>query len=230
MDNFLNQVVQEAKDNESSAQILNYFQPASERKQLSIHNLICSYLELGNHQVDVEDFLSYCTTHMSEELCTLAEKDTSFQSKSSLWYELRYARITASKIFEAAHCSTKEGALVETIFGASSMTKTDAMRRGLLLEDKVLQVVSKKFNIAFKKTGIILDGKYPSLGALPDAVSEEFVVEIKCPSKKETIKNYLKPNGKITPKCEAQIQWGRFPNFLNFCFKYFMKFYLTRIF
>ncbi|KAJ8966271.1 hypothetical protein NQ314_003639 [Rhamnusium bicolor] len=89
----------------------------------------------------------------------------------------------------ATRCST-EGVLVESIFGATSMTETSAMRRGLMLEEKVLKIVGKKYNTMFKKSGLILCKEYPVLGASPDGISEKYVVEIKCPVKKDIKKLY----------------------------------------
>ncbi|XP_018395225.1 PREDICTED: uncharacterized protein LOC108773788 [Cyphomyrmex costatus] len=59
-----------------------------------------------------EKQLDPAKTEMPIEYCCEVEKATRDQSNCSLWYELRYGRITASKIYEAAHCQTSNGSYV----------------------------------------------------------------------------------------------------------------------
>ncbi|KAJ8913990.1 hypothetical protein NQ315_008982 [Exocentrus adspersus] len=48
------------------------------------------------------------------------------------------------------------------------------------------------------------DKPYPIFGASPDAIIDNFVVEIKCPTKEKTVTNYIKSN-QIVNKYKAQI-------------------------
>lgn len=75
---------------------------------------------------------------------------------------------------------------------------------GKTLEPKVRQVVAAKQNISIKESGLLLNKDFPIFGASPDGISEEFVVEIKCPFSKKNIKNYVQ-DGQITNKYRAQI-------------------------
>lgn len=59
---------------------------------------------------------------MNSKSCEEAALATLEQSDCPLWHELRYARITASKAYEATHCKIFNGSLTET------------MKRGILLE------------------------------------------------------------------------------------------------
>ncbi|KAB0802565.1 hypothetical protein PPYR_04751 [Photinus pyralis] len=142
---------------------------------------------------------------MTPEICNKCFIATKEQSSSVLWHELRYARITASKVYEAARCKTLSGSLVESIFGAK-LKETAAINRGKLLEDEVLSVLQKQLNMKFSKVGLMLSGKYPVLGASPDAVNEEFVVEVKCPSSEKAVNAYVTKDNKIVNKYRAQIQ------------------------
>lgn len=56
---------------------------------------------------------------MQTKACEEAALETRKQSQCPLWHELRYARITASKAYEAAHCKIFDGSLTDTIMGAS---------------------------------------------------------------------------------------------------------------
>ncbi|KYN02978.1 hypothetical protein ALC62_06183 [Cyphomyrmex costatus] len=71
---------------------------------LSIHQLLIDSCKTRGNSA--EDFLQLAKTEMPIEYCCEVEKATRDQSNCSLWYELRYGRITASKIYEAAHCQT----------------------------------------------------------------------------------------------------------------------------
>ena len=51
---------------------------------------------------------------MSMDLCNAAFCNTKDHSECSLWRDLRYCRITASKIFEVLRCKTVERSLVES--------------------------------------------------------------------------------------------------------------------
>lgn len=116
---------------------------------------------------------------------------------------MRYARITASKLYAAAKCKTKEGSLVKQILGASKMYQNAPMKRGKKLEKEILkQLAAKGFRI--KKCGFNVISTHPIFGASPDGIGEDYVVEIKCPISNTTFKDYI-CNGQITDKHKAQV-------------------------
>ncbi|KAJ8721028.1 hypothetical protein PYW08_006493 [Mythimna loreyi] len=82
---------------------------------------------------------------------------------------------------------------------------TPAMKRGRLLEQKIFEVVKKILGKDIKKCGLFISKLHPMIAVSPDGISEQFLVEIKCPFTEETIKNYLQ-DGKPSKKCYAQMQ------------------------
>ncbi|KAJ8684358.1 hypothetical protein QAD02_020150 [Eretmocerus hayati] len=125
------------------------------------------------------------------------------------WFELRYGRITVSIIYEAAVCKTTDGSLVEKILSMNNYDNP-AMERGRRLESQVRSEVQniliRDWNEGKVKTsGLILRRNFPALGASPNGLTETAVVEIKCPSKEQTIANYHDGKG-INNKYKAQIQ------------------------
>lgn len=72
--------------------------------KLSLHQLLIDFCETEKSTAD--EFIEFASSQMSYELCQEAEIKTRDQSNNVLWYELRYGRITTSKIYEAAHCKT----------------------------------------------------------------------------------------------------------------------------
>lgn len=98
-------------------------------------------------KVDVEKIIEVMKSTFTESVIRTIEEATRKQNKSSLWYEMRYGRITASKAHEASVCQTPDGSLVAAIMGAK-IPDTAAMQRGRNLELSVRKTVS---NILKKK-------------------------------------------------------------------------------
>lgn len=122
-------------------QLFQYF-TEHEEKQLSLHILYQQFMNEPHN--DAENFIRFCSSKMTEDKCKIVEQKTSEKSKCSLWFELRYCRITASNAHEAAHCKMLDGSLVERLFGASKKFDTIPMKKGRMLENKVIKEVSKK--------------------------------------------------------------------------------------
>lgn len=185
-----------------------HFKSLTDVEMLSVHHLLSNFLQ-DQQGSTAEEFLNYCSSKMSDTVCKSAEIQTVQQSKSALWHELRYARITASKAHEAAHCHTLEGSLVETILGASSLKDSAAMMRGRKLEKDVRKEVEKLKNIKINVCGLKTLPQHPVMGASPDGISDEYVIEIKCPSTEKAVNKYIK-DGHIAEKYKAQIQMQMF--------------------
>ncbi|XP_031359073.1 uncharacterized protein LOC116182672 [Photinus pyralis] len=98
--------------------LLKYTSDAYEDKFecLSVYKLMCKFAAEGGSECS--DFLKFATTRMIPSVCTDAAKMTKLQAKSPLWHELRFGRITASKLYEFAHCKTADGTLIEGVIGA----------------------------------------------------------------------------------------------------------------
>lgn len=90
-------------------------------------------------------FLNHIKSVLNDDptLIKIAEEKTRQQSNDLLWFDLRYGRITASKLYEVARCKT-DGSLVNQILGISKKYDNIFMKRGRALEDDVLKSVSKK--------------------------------------------------------------------------------------
>ncbi|XP_023312915.1 uncharacterized protein LOC111693009, partial [Anoplophora glabripennis] len=200
---FFNDLIEKAKSEQIYSQISKYnFEiEADQFNRLSIHKLLLMFKNNGG--VHYRDFVQFMSSEMNDNVVKIAEDATKGQRKSSLWYELRYGRITASKIYEAGNCKTSDGTLVETIIGAHKIRETRAMKRGIKLEKEVLRRVEEELKIKLKPCGIILKREYPIFGASPDAIADDFVVEIKCPSSVKALSNYIK-DGLIVNKYKAQ--------------------------
>lgn len=165
---------------------------------LSLFNLIREYA--GD---DPSGFLEFCTERMQEENCYNAQILTVEQADTDLWHELRKGRITASRIHEASRCSMLNGSLTSKIMGVSSGFSF-AMKRGTDLEGHVFAVLKKQYP-SLRNTGLVLDPRFPWMGASPDGISDDFVLEIKCPYTPKTYECYIDVK-KLSKKYFAQIQ------------------------
>ncbi|KAK9885167.1 hypothetical protein WA026_010677 [Henosepilachna vigintioctopunctata] len=134
----------------------------------------------------------------------IIERETKDQHKSSLWHELRYGRITASRAFEFSCCKSSDGNLMSLIMGGK-LPDTSAMKRGRILEDGVRETVSAKLEKQINKSGLMLCKNYPMIAGSPDGICEDSVIEIKCPMSAKTFKNYI-VDGKPALKFYAQMQ------------------------
>ncbi|KAG5867489.1 hypothetical protein JTB14_018598 [Gonioctena quinquepunctata] len=113
---------------------------------------------------------------MSGNLISEVEQDTREQSGSNIWQEMRYGRIAASKAFDVPRCKVLDGCLVEGILGAK-LFQTKAIKRGSKLETAILKSLEMKTGQKCFKAGIFLSQQNPLVGASPDAIDEEFIVD-----------------------------------------------------
>lgn len=133
-----------------------------------------------------------------------SRKRTRDQKDDTLWHELRFGRITASNVYEASRCHTAEGSLVHRIIGAAKVYDNIHKERGRRLEKLIIAEIEKELKLKIEKSGLLLISSLPILGASPDGIGCDFILEIKCPSSEKTIENYL-PKGQISEKCKGQI-------------------------
>lgn len=166
---FFEKVLKCAEEKQLDSQLSRHGFHLKERQvlKLSLHQMLINFCETKKSTAD--EFIEFASSEMTYELCQEAEIKTRDQSNNVLWYELRYGRITASKLYEAAHCKTNDGSFVHTVIGAAKVFDTKEMQRGRILEEKVLEVAVKQLKTSYRDSGFVLQPRYPILGASPDA-------------------------------------------------------------
>lgn len=207
-EDFFQEFIEEGKRAGSNSQLLKHFQQEKSVTSVGLHQLLHSFHLRGGHAY--QKFLIYAKEEMTDNLLEQAAQETRTQSSSNVWFELRYGRITASKIYDAAHTKKFDGTFVNTIIGAHKIVQTKAMKRGLDLEAGVLHVLENKIKKKIQPSGLLLNKNFPELGASPDGTVENCVVEVKCPSSKKSFDRYILSNGSISTKYNAQIQTQMF--------------------
>lgn len=192
------------KTNAYSTQLTRYFKEPSPADKLSIHFLINAIPTVQPYSA--KEFIKYCENNMPSNICEEAQEATKDQSVCPLWHELRYARITASKAYDAAHCKKLDGVLVEQIIGSKKLKDTEAMKRGRNLERLIIKEVEKRIGEKIMNTGLLLNKEYPVIGASPDGVCTRFAIEIKCPFSERAFSRYKTKENKIAAKYMTQVQ------------------------
>lgn len=187
--------------------IVRYSEP-----HLSIDTLYMDHLSIRfaqtRREFSCKNFLTFCQNQMTDDKCGKIFVETIDQSTKAQWYYLRFGRITASKLFEASRCDTADGSLVAALMGSRGFKGNVATKRGQKLETEIFDLLQKKYDNV-QKCGIVLTKNLPQFGASPDGLNSQYVFEIKCPFKEETIKNYVE-NGKVKDKTYFQMQMQMF--------------------
>ncbi|KAJ8668959.1 hypothetical protein QAD02_000218 [Eretmocerus hayati] len=206
---FLQDVISQLGKNQCDTVLSRYTICLIDRKvhNLSIHQMLTLYISQDNHP-SADGFIEFGKKIMDTILCQELEEQTRNQSEDLLWEAVRYARVTASKLDEVAHCKTPEGSLCKQIIGVSKVHDTKYMKRGRILEQRIFDELYRK-GYKVSKCGIFILPAYPILGGSPDGISDDYILEIKCPASESTFKNYLH-NGNITPKYKAQMMLQMF--------------------
>ena len=197
--------ISEAKRKKVDTCELLKYQHDYEHAGVMQYSLHCFFVKQRQEiKMEVERLMEAMNATFDVVAIKMIEEATRQQNKSTLLYELRYGRITASKAHEVSVCRTPDGSLVAAIMGGK-IPDTAAMKRGRDLEERVRKVISKKLKTKIRLCGLYVCQNYPMIAASPDGIANDIIVEIKCPSKAKSMDKYLK-NGVISEKCKAQVQ------------------------
>jgi len=189
---FLQTILKEVEKRKFDCQLSRHFIQFGLDRDLLVHALMLQFCNTNMYK-DADNFLNFASIEMAKRSCGDVAKNTIDQNQSTMWKELRYGRIIASRIYEIAHCKTPQGILVEQIIGALKRD-TNAMERGRRLELEVLKVLEKNLQTRLHRTGLLLSPNFPILAASSDAVGEDFVVEVKCPVSLTSEERYIMKN------------------------------------
>ncbi|XP_048484644.1 uncharacterized protein LOC125490211 [Plutella xylostella] len=197
-------VLEECKKRKMIDSLLCNYSMHKERclRDYSLYNMMLNcYQENSNMTYDT--FKLYGEQIFNTDIRNEIERETRSQADSILWHSLRQGRVTASNIYDATRCTTANGVLVKSIMGGYKVPETKAIQRGKRLEKMVIQQLMTEMNVVIENCGLMLIT--PIIGASPDGLTEEFVIEIKCPFKERTIKNYITENNLVKDKFKSQI-------------------------
>lgn len=199
--NVLASFYEECKKREITNSLIIKYSNETRGLSMNIFDLMLNFAEKDITH-DFNNFQTFLGEIVDENIINDINTKTEGQSNSKYWHTIRQGRLTASKLHEAAHCQT-DGSLVEQILGGYKIPETKQIQRGRTLEDSVLQEIVNKLGVNIRKSGFVLINGI--VGASPDGVADDFVVEIKCPATQKAVRTYLK-DGKIQNKFKAQVQ------------------------
>lgn len=97
--------------------------------------------------LNADNFIKFCSEQMKSERCDKVFDETKDQSLKADWYYQRFARITASRLYEVCHCQKNDGTLVRSIMGARGFKGNNATKRGQLLESVIFEQLKRVQNL-----------------------------------------------------------------------------------
>ncbi|XP_073953228.1 LOW QUALITY PROTEIN: uncharacterized protein [Choristoneura fumiferana] len=111
------------------------------------------------------------------------ERDTILQAESTLWLELRRSLLTASSFSKVCkrRPNTNSAPLVKSLVYSYSLGNVAAVKYGKTNETVAIKQLEKQEGVNVQKCGLFIDSEHFFLGASPDGLFEEGIVEIKCP-------------------------------------------------
>ncbi|KAF4528770.1 hypothetical protein B566_EDAN016958 [Ephemera danica] len=168
------------------------------------------FLESNNQLRSADNFLHFVVNYYTADMISKIEEETREQYLCSAWSKIKCGRVTASILHETAQCKTSNGVLKAKIFGAKSVFLSPAMERGIKLEAEVKKVLEQEASITISESGTFIHPLYPAFAASPDGVTEELVVEVKCPSSHDRVSAYidvksLQPKEKFYSQIQLQM-------------------------
>lgn len=110
-------------------------------------------------------------------------KQTILQSECGEWLELRRNFLTASnfgKVIKRRKTNSCRNIVKNMLYGAA-IDHVSSIQHGRQHEAVALEQLSNLKNIKIDKCGLFIDEVLPFLGATPDGITNDMVVEIKCP-------------------------------------------------
>lgn len=113
----------------------------------------------------------------------IIERETVLQAESALWLELRRCLLTASNFAKVCkrRSNISSAPLIKAMLYSYSLDHISAIQHGKTNEAAALEQLARQEHIDIKKCGLYIDNRHSFLGATPDAVFDDGIVEIKCP-------------------------------------------------
>lgn len=110
-------------------------------------------------------------------------QQTVLQSQCSEWLELRRNLLTASNFGKVIKRRMTQSCrnIVKNMLYSTPIDHVSSIQHGRQYEAVALEQLSKVHNIKIKTCGLYIDDKHPFLGATPDGITDDMVVEVKCP-------------------------------------------------
>ena len=152
------------------------------------------------------------------------------EQRSPEWYSARLGRVTASRIADIM-AKTKTGPsasrknyaaelVCERLTGQPSEAYTNqAMQRGIELESEARKAFEDYMFLAVADAGFFTAPGIDMAGASPDGlISDDGLIEIKCPNTSTHIDNLINGIDKIDKKYIYQMQWQMFCAERDYCY------------
>ncbi|XP_047993637.1 uncharacterized protein LOC125232064 [Leguminivora glycinivorella] len=128
-----------------------------------------------------EEYLASVKAQLKER--DVIERETILQSESALWLEMRRCILTASNFSKICkrRNNISPAPLVKTMLYGYSLDHVAAVQHGKNHEANAIKQLEMELNIKVEKCGLHIDPEHYFLGATPDGLYSDGIIEIKCP-------------------------------------------------
>lgn len=147
------------------------------------------------------------TEAMTADACKNIREKTKYRyNDPTLYLEIRYGRISSSKVYD---CMAKEipfDKLYNTIMGFHKETDTTEINRKRRIELNVRQQLEFFAKCQYENPGLFIDPEFPLIIVIPDGICENHIVEIKCPTTEQEMSRYITDGEQLSPKYYTEMQ------------------------
>ncbi|CAD7077983.1 unnamed protein product [Hermetia illucens] len=166
-------------------------------------------LDVARYKVtNYKSFLFHMEGISKSGLFERLQRETVDSYKSRMWMEAQYCRIRCSLVYQiiTRKDQSEDEEILNMIFGQGRDARIEDRQILKANKRQMLKQTVKLHNKPYEECGLLLSSLYPYLCASPDAISDDFIIEIKSPKTDEEFEAYLEGSGTISPKYMAQIQ------------------------
>lgn len=201
---FVKDIVRLIKDKEMSCPLGRYMCKKKRFNLTSVHELV---LEATKNRISWEEFYKMASEALTADQCKNIREMTKYRyNDPSLYLEMRYGRISSSKVYDCMSKDVPFDKLYNTIMGFHKEADTIEINRKRRIELNVRQQLEFFAKCQYENAGLFIDPEFPLIIAIPDGICENHIVEIKCPATEKDMSRYISEGEQLSPKYYTEMQ------------------------
>lgn len=204
VDAFERAVVRTIKEKDIVCPLGRYMCKKKKYHFTSIHELV---LDATKNRSSWESFIKKATEALTTERCKEIQENTKYRyNDPSMYLEMRYGRISSSKVYECMSKNIPFDKLYHTIMGFHKHADTTEINRKRHIELNVRQQLEFFAKCKYENAGLFISSEFPLIIAIPDGICDTHIVEIKCPTTAQDMARYMSDGEQLSPKYYTEMQ------------------------
>uniref|UniRef100_A0A336KXA1 CSON001658 protein n=1 Tax=Culicoides sonorensis TaxID=179676 RepID=A0A336KXA1_CULSO len=203
-DTFVQDIVKMIKKKNIECPLGRYMCKKKKFNLTSVHELV---LDATQFKRSWPEFYKIASEALNSDARKDIREKTKYRYNDPTYYlEIRYGRISSSKVYE---CMSKEipfDQLYNTIMGFHKEDDTTEINRKRKIELNVRQQLEFFAKCQYENSGLFIDPEFPLIIAIPDGICDTHIVEIKCPETDKDMSRYINDKEQLTPKYYTEMQ------------------------